>query len=97
MLALAEPMVKPGGCLVYVTCSVLPEENSGQVAHFIAAHPDFAVEPYAGVWRRTLAGEPPASADGRTDSLLLTPHRHQTDGFFIAVLRRRTSAARTAN
>ena len=97
VLALAEPMVKPGGCLVYVTCSVLPEENSGQVAHFIAAHPDFAVEPYAGVWRRTLAGEPPISADGRTDSLLLTPHRHQTDGFFIAVLRRRTSAARTAD
>ena len=97
VLALAEPMVKPGGCLVYVTCSILPEENGGQVARFIAAHPDFSIEPYADGWRRTLAGEPPASADGRIDSLLLTPYRHQTDGFFIAVLRRQMSASRTAN
>ena len=89
VLALAAPMVKPGGVLVYVTCSVLPEENTGQVARFLAANPEFAIEPTAEVWRRTIRSEPPRSADGATDSLLLTPRAHATDGFFIAVLRRR--------
>ncbi len=91
VLTMAAPMVKPGGSLVYVTCSILPEENGGQVADFIKTHQDFVIEPASEVWRRTLTGEPPRSADGRNDSLLLTPHQHQTDGFFVAVLRRQTS------
>ena len=91
VLTMAAPMVKPGGTLVYVTCSILPEENGGQVADFIKTHQDFVIEPASEVWRRTLTGEPPRSADGRIDSLLLTPHQHQTDGFFVAVLRRQTS------
>lgn len=78
--------VKPGGRLVYVTCSVLPEENTGAVAAFLERTPDFVTVAVADVWRKTLPGEPPVSADGRTDSLLLTPARHGTDGFFIAVL-----------
>ncbi len=93
VLQLAEPMVKPGGRLVYVTCSLLPDENTGQVQRFLAENKDFAIEPYAEAWQRTLGGTPPVSADGRTDSLLLSPYRHQTDGFFIAVLRRQTSTA----
>jgi 16S rRNA (cytosine967-C5)-methyltransferase len=51
--------VKPGGRLVYVTCSVLPEENADQITAFLARHPDFAVVPYADVWRAALASEPP--------------------------------------
>lgn len=91
VLAMAAPMVKPGGRLVYVTCSILPEENGGQVAQFIGTHQDFVIEPFAEAWRRSLTGEPPRSADGQSDSLLLTPHQHQTDGFFVSVLRRQTS------
>jgi 16S rRNA (cytosine967-C5)-methyltransferase len=85
----AAALVKPGGRLVYVTCSVLPEENADQIAAFLARHADFGVVPYRQVWRAALASEPPASADGSDQTLLLTPARHDTDGFFIAVLVRK--------
>lgn len=86
VLALAAPLVKTGGRLVYVTCSIIPSENTEQIAAFLTANPDFTIEPFGEVWRRTLGGDPPHSADGRTDTLLLTPATHRTDGFFIAVL-----------
>jgi 16S rRNA (cytosine967-C5)-methyltransferase len=89
VIARAASLVKPGGQLVYVTCSILPEENTGQVAAFLADHDDFQAMPTAQVWAAArLPGEAPPSADGRSDSLLLTPGRHDTDGFFIAVLKR---------
>jgi 16S rRNA (cytosine967-C5)-methyltransferase len=91
VLALACGLVKPGGRLVYVTCSVLPEENVDQMAAFLAGAPEFTVLPTAQVWAATLSGDPPASADGRHDSLLLTPARHGTDGFFIVVMARSAS------
>jgi 16S rRNA (cytosine967-C5)-methyltransferase len=84
VLKLGRDLVKPGGRLVYVTCSVLPEENTDQVAWFLGESPDFQSVPYAERWKVTLGGEVPASADGRTDNLLLTPADHGTDGFFIA-------------
>jgi 16S rRNA (cytosine967-C5)-methyltransferase len=69
----------------------LQEENADQVAWLTEAHVDFAVTPYAEAWAKALSHMPaPTSADGRTDSLLLTPASHGTDGFFIAVLTRRT-------
>ncbi len=89
VLRLARGLVKPSGRLIYVTCSVLPEENIDQVTAFLAGAPEFSVTPYATVWTASaLATEPPASADGRTDTLQLTPHDHVTDGFFIAVLQK---------
>lgn len=89
VLALAARLVKPGGRLVYVTCSVLAEENSDQIAAFIHEHTDFSVEPFGDVWRRRIPeANVPVSADGRTDTLLLTPLDHGTDGFFIACLTR---------
>jgi 16S rRNA (cytosine967-C5)-methyltransferase len=88
VLAEAKKHVKLGGRLIYVTCSLLPEENTDQVAAFITANPEFSVTPFADAWRANLATEPPLSADGRTDSLVLTPRDHGTDGFFIAVLHR---------
>jgi 16S rRNA (cytosine967-C5)-methyltransferase len=90
VLALAAPLVKPGGRLAYVTCSLLAEENGEQVARFIEGHPEFALMPWAESWRAAFETAPPASADGRDDALLLTPARHGTDGFYVAVLVRRT-------
>lgn len=90
VLARAVKMVRPGGRLVYVTCSILPEENGDQIAACLAASPNFKSVPYSDVWRATLPGEPPVSADGSADHLVLTPLRHDTDGFFIAVLERST-------
>ncbi len=89
VLDLGAGLVKPGGRLVYVTCSVLPEENADQVAGFLARHADFAVLPYGEAWRERFASEPPASADGSTETLQLTPADHGTDGFFIALLGRK--------
>ena len=89
VLELARHAVKPGGRLVYVTCSVLPEENTDNVAWLLETAPELEIQPYAGQWQAAVPGEPPVSADGRTDSLLLTPASHGTDGFFIASLRRR--------
>ncbi len=87
-LTSAAELVRPGGRLVYVTCSVLPEENGDQVAWFIGERAHFALQPVAPRWRQTLPGEPPLSADGSTTTLLLTPASHGTDGFFIATFER---------
>lgn len=79
----AARLVKPGGRLVYATCSLLPEENEGQIAAFLATHPDFTVKPVAEVWAEESVGTTPP-ADG--PYLRLSPGRHDTDGFFAAVL-----------
>ena len=80
--------MKPGGRLVYVTCSVLPEENDDQIAWFVVNHPDFAALPWRDSWNAD-DGQPPVSASKSEETLLLTPARHGTDGFFIVVLGRR--------
>jgi 16S rRNA (cytosine967-C5)-methyltransferase len=84
ILASAARLVKPGGRLVYATCSMLPEENEEQVAVFLAAHPAFHV-----VTLREAAPELTDSA--HQDHLSLTPARHGTDGFFAAVMQRDTT------
>jgi len=88
ILEMAAPMVKAGGRLVYATCSVLPEENGDQVARFLANHSGFATLPWREAWAAGVGGDPPSSTDGSDATLLLTPARHGSDGFFIAVLRR---------
>jgi 16S rRNA (cytosine967-C5)-methyltransferase len=90
LLERAAKLVKPGGRLVYVTCSVLPEENGERIAAFLSAEPAFVVVPYRDQWREAIATEPPVSAGAESNGLLLTPFRHGTDGFFISVLRRAT-------
>lgn len=77
-------LVKPGGRLIYGTCSLLREENEGVVEHFLAGHPDFSVAP-AAAW----LGEELAAQTTRDGMLRLYPHRHDTDGFFGAVLVRK--------
>lgn len=81
-------LVKKGGRLVYITCSVLPEENTAQIAAFLARHKNFEVIPFARQWASAIGTTAPVSADGSTETLLLTPAQHGTDGFFIAVLRK---------
>lgn len=91
-LATGASHVKPGGRLVYVTCSLFPAENTEQVAAFLAKNSDFSLVPTAEAWagasKGSLEAAAPASADGRSDSLVLTPLRHGTDGFFVAVMMR---------
>ena len=82
------PLVKPGGRIAYITCSVLPSENREQVGAFLARHPDFAVVPWRQVWAAALPVAAQGSADGSEETLLMTPRSHGTDGFFVAVMRR---------
>jgi 16S rRNA (cytosine967-C5)-methyltransferase len=77
-------LLRRGGRLVYVTCSVLPEENTDQAEWICAQVPELDRLSYRDLWSRTLAGDPPSSADGQENSLLLTPRQHGTDGFFFA-------------
>jgi 16S rRNA (cytosine967-C5)-methyltransferase len=79
--------VKPGGRLVYVTCSVFAEENEQQVEAFLGRHAGFAPEDHAALWRRSF-GLPEEAAAVRPSGIRLSPLRTGTDGFFVAILRR---------
>lgn len=81
----AARLVKPGGHLVYATCSLLVEENDTQVHALLAEMPGFAVQDLAGLWARLAPGVA-VPCDG--PFLSLSPGAHGTDGFFCAVLRR---------
>lgn len=81
-------LVKPGGRLAYFTCSLLPEENTDQVAWFLAGHKNFKVLRYGEQWAKAIGGAAPKSADSSAETLLLTPRQHGTDGFFVAVMQR---------
>ena len=91
ILRSAARLVKPGGRLVYATCSVLPEENEAIAEAFSAEHPDFLpIE--AGELLAALKVEGAAAlatgGEGGQRYLRLWPHRHGTDGFFAAVWNR---------
>lgn len=83
IISAAAPLLKPGGQMAYATCSLLPEENEQVVERFLAAQPHFQVEPVQEILDRRHI---PLAAD--SPFLRLFPHRHQTDGFFVALLRR---------
>jgi 16S rRNA (cytosine967-C5)-methyltransferase len=88
ILEAAAALVKPGGRLVYGTCSLLEEENEAIVERFLAAHPDFAIVPCSEVLARQGIEIP-----GCERYLRLLPHLHDTDGFFAAVMQRAAPAA----
>ncbi len=82
ILDAAARLVRPGGRVVYATCSLLTAENEAVVDAFLAGHPDFTLAPASEALARhgiVLEG----------DSLRLLPHRHNTDGFFAAILDRK--------
>lgn len=81
----ASRLVKPGGRLVYATCSLLSEENEAQVEAFLAGHPEFRVVLVADV-------APQITDSAHAYYLSLTPARHDTDGFFAAVMVREVLA-----
>ncbi|MBV8912492.1 MAG: RsmB/NOP family class I SAM-dependent RNA methyltransferase [Acetobacteraceae bacterium] len=82
ILASASRLVRPGGRLIYATCSLLPQENEMQVDAFLQRVAGFRLAPLAEAWGL------PAAPPGAGPYLTLTPLRHQTDGFFAAVLER---------
>lgn len=77
-------LVKPGGRLVYATCSILGREGGEQIDWFCKRRPDFKIVPLAAVWAETIKTPCPPSGD----YLNLSPATNGTDGFFAAVLQR---------
>ena len=92
VLERAAKMVKPGGRIAYITCSVLPAENGEQVRSFIGRHPEFApVAPgqvASVLWDKAEAFAQAALAS--PEGWLMTPRRTGTDGFFVSVLNKAT-------
>lgn len=93
VLADGARLVRPGGRLVYVTCSILPEENEARVANFLAREPDFALADPAESWLAAFADVVPerfvTTVGDAGRAIRLTPASAGTDGFFVAVMTRR--------
>ncbi|MCC0014921.1 MAG: RsmB/NOP family class I SAM-dependent RNA methyltransferase [Rhodobiaceae bacterium] len=92
VLDMAAPTLKPGGTLVYATCSLLSAENSDQVKAFLERHPGFEVLDVRDLVPARLGAETGqqllAAARVAPEGLTLSPHRTGTDGFFVSILRR---------
>jgi 16S rRNA (cytosine967-C5)-methyltransferase len=90
VLERAAPLTKPGGHIAYITCSVLPQENSDQVKAFVGRHPEYSIVPpvqtVAALGEK--AGDFTKATLQSAEGLLMTPRRTGTDGFFVSVLKR---------
>lgn len=84
LLDAAAALIRPGGRLIYATCSVLMQENEDQIAGFLERTPGFEMLSVSDIWRETIGDHAPDDED----MILLTPHRHGTDGFFVAIMSR---------
>lgn len=92
-LALATPLVKPGGRIVYVTCSMLAAENDGQVDAFLAGNTQWSPVPIGELIAGAPLSESARAALGDANlatrhGVQLSPRRTGTDGFYIATLAR---------
>ncbi|WP_319773572.1 RsmB/NOP family class I SAM-dependent RNA methyltransferase [Breoghania sp.] len=85
-LGLASAFVKPGGCLVYATCSVLAEENEQQVYAFCEANEAFELVSVGEVWQDTFGFDTPHPWSADMNTITMTPASTGTDGFFVAVM-----------
>ena len=91
LLATAAPLVKPGGRLVYVTCSLLRSENEDQVDGFLENSPAFVGVDVAQIWEGVLQGPCPPRDEAHAFALALSPAGQGVDGFFITILERRNT------
>ena len=90
ILGSASKLLKPGGRLVYATCSILPRENQDVVDAFLADHPEFTVRPAGEIFAQQKI---PMEAG---EYLQLLPQLHNTDAFFAAVLERIKPASQSS-
>ena len=90
LLSAGARFVKPGGTLVYITCSILPQENADQAERFRADHPDFSLVAGHSLWHRHFAGTPARVLLPAEGGVVLTPHSTGTDGFYVMLATRRS-------
>ena len=88
ILASAARLVAPKGRLIYVTCSLIPDENEEQVLNLLKKRDDFSAVSIQDIWSKM--SPEMANWDGVVDGhmMRLTPHQYGTDGFFISILER---------
>ena len=87
----AARLVRPGGRIVYVTCSVLPEENDDAVERFLGAHAGFAAADPAGLLLQAELGALQDKVRATRRGLQMSPRLTGTDGFFVAACTGRRS------
>lgn len=88
ILATAKDFVRPGGRLVYITCSVFTAENGAQLDAFAAANKDFAPVDHAALWQGRFPGMEGLARIQAAGGITLSPARSGTDGFFFGAMRR---------
>ncbi|MGO4673031.1 RsmB/NOP family class I SAM-dependent RNA methyltransferase [Bosea sp. 2YAB26] len=88
VLARAARLVKPGGRIAYVTCSVLPDENDGAVSGFLQRHPGFTLVPSQEILSSREGDFALLARFSTALGLQLSPQRTGTDGFYLACVRR---------
>lgn len=88
-LLAASRFVRPGGRLVYATCSLLAGENTGQLAAFLQDNPDFRAEDVAPRWREVFPQAPVEPRYAGQGFAMLSPRGTGTDGFFVSILTRK--------
>ncbi len=92
LLAEGAGLVKSGGRLVYMTCSLLKQENEQVIERFLNENSsEYSLLDYKEVWQRVLPSKPADTASSNPFCMQFVPHLHQTDGFFVAILERRLS------
>ena len=79
-------MVKPGGRLVYATCSLLPDENEARVEKFLKTHSEYTAMNWQDAWAEAMPKTSPPAQLISGPYLRLSPAAHGSDGFFVAVL-----------
>ncbi|MHA7969436.1 RsmB/NOP family class I SAM-dependent RNA methyltransferase [Rhizobium sp. CAU 1783] len=85
----ASGYVRPGGELLYVTCSLLPEENDAQASAFCTANPEFSIAPALETWDKLFAKDAPRPLSQNGLTVTLSPASTDTDGFFFCRMRRK--------
>ncbi|MBN9311004.1 RsmB/NOP family class I SAM-dependent RNA methyltransferase [Devosia sp.] len=88
ILADAATYLKPGGTLVYITCSVLPEENAGQALAFLAANPEFTAIPGNKLWMAHFSGTKLRARFSPEGGVAVTPRTSGTDGFYCIAMQK---------
>ena len=86
MLEEASTYVRPGGYLIYVTCSVLAEENEQQLLSFAETNPEYEIVSVGEVWQELYGFDKPQPWSADLNSVTVTPASTGTDGFFVSVL-----------
>jgi len=86
VLVAAAPFVKTGGRLVYITCSLLYDEDDGQIAHFLARQNGFRLCDMAALWQAAITQAGAPAPRFTSSGLVLSPHISESDGFYIAVM-----------